>query len=133
MKRLAIMLTVALAFAPLLTACGDYSDGDRIGVIQKFSHKGFLVKTWEGDMLLGGIVSHDSSTVDSGGNVHTSVTMGTNVWSFTVENPALVEQVQHYMNAGIPVRVTYHQELMASPFRTETAGNYFLVGVTPIQ
>ncbi|MDE3011383.1 MAG: hypothetical protein KGI67_10895 [Pseudomonadota bacterium] len=29
-----------------------YSDGERAGVLQKLSHKGWLCKTWEGELLL---------------------------------------------------------------------------------
>ena len=30
----------------------SYSDGERAGVLQKLSHKGWLCKTWEGELLL---------------------------------------------------------------------------------
>jgi len=29
-----------------------YSDGERAGVLQKLSHKGWICKTWEGELLL---------------------------------------------------------------------------------
>jgi hypothetical protein len=124
---------VPLLLALALCSCGDYSDGVRVGVIQKLSHKGWFVKTWEGDMLLGGLVNHSSTSVDSGGNVKTSVSLGANVWSFTVEDQTLVDKVQAFADAGTPVKVTYHQEMFASPFRTETSGDYFLVSIEAIK
>jgi len=30
----------------------DYSDGERAGYVQKFSRKGWLCKTWEGELAL---------------------------------------------------------------------------------
>src|SRR4051812_25174335 len=30
----------------------SYSDGERAGYLQKFSHKGWICKTWEGEILL---------------------------------------------------------------------------------
>lgn len=30
----------------------DYSEGERIGVLRKFSKKGLIYKTWEGELML---------------------------------------------------------------------------------
>ena len=38
-----------------LTGCGNYSNGNRVGNITKFSEKGIIWKTWEGQLHLGGI------------------------------------------------------------------------------
>jgi hypothetical protein len=35
-----------------LTLHWSYSDGERAGFVQKFSRKGWLCKTWEGEMAL---------------------------------------------------------------------------------
>lgn len=35
-----------------LTLNFSYSTGDRAGWVQKFSHKGWLVKTWEGELQM---------------------------------------------------------------------------------
>lgn len=35
-----------------LTLTYDYSDGERAGYIQKFSRKGWVCKTWEGEMSM---------------------------------------------------------------------------------
>lgn len=42
-----------------------YSEGDRNGLLQKFSHKGTLFKTYEGEMLTGGVVSNQSIPIAS--------------------------------------------------------------------
>lgn len=122
MKKIA-----ALSIALVLCGCGEYSDGERVGVIQKFSSKGLVVKTWEGELLLGGLKR--KSSTDSDGNSHTS--MVANVWEFTVEDPELVAKVKALADAGEPVRAFYRQEVMASPFRTHTGvvGPYFLTRV----
>lgn len=122
-----------LAAALMLSGCGDYSDGDRVGTIQKFSRKGLISKTWEGEMMLGGLKRHTSTSMDSGGNTHSSTNMVANIWEFTVEDPALVEKVKAMMDAGEQVRATYRQEYLGSPFRTETGvlGPYFLIAVEP--
>lgn len=121
----------ALAFgmALMLAGCGEYSDGERVGTIQKFSRKGLVSKTWEGEMLLGGLRRKSTSTTDSGGNSHTSSSMVANVWEFTVEDPALVAKVKKLIDEGAVIRAHYRQEYMTHPFRTETGmfGPYFLI------
>jgi len=48
-----VLLTVtSVAVWTWATLSYDYSDGERAGYIQKFSHKGWLCKTWEGEMAL---------------------------------------------------------------------------------
>ncbi len=58
-KRLAlVLLSVLGAFIVLFalytwfTLSWSYSEGDRAGYLQKFSKKGWLCKTWEGEILL---------------------------------------------------------------------------------
>jgi hypothetical protein len=36
----------------LITLTFSYSDGDRIGYLQKFSHRGWLCRTWEGELAM---------------------------------------------------------------------------------
>ena len=36
----------------LATLTFSYSDGDRIGYVQKFSHKGWVCRTWEGELAM---------------------------------------------------------------------------------
>ena len=46
---LALLLLAAYTWGVLHV---PYSDGERAGVLQKLSHKGWLCKTWEGELLL---------------------------------------------------------------------------------
>ena len=46
---IAILLFVAYSW---LTLSWSYSSGERAGYVQKLSHKGWLCKTWEGEMAL---------------------------------------------------------------------------------
>ena len=45
----AVALTAAYTW---LCLHWSYSDGDRAGFVQKFSKKGWICKTWEGELLL---------------------------------------------------------------------------------
>ncbi|HEY0064581.1 MAG TPA: hypothetical protein VGC21_20870 [Telluria sp.] len=51
---LAVLLLPALLFAiyTWFTLSWSYSEGERAGYLQKFSKKGWICKTWEGEILL---------------------------------------------------------------------------------
>ncbi|HEU4376131.1 MAG TPA: hypothetical protein VFS02_21720 [Telluria sp.] len=58
-RRLPLILLSLLAAAVALFAAYtwvtlhmSYSDGERAGFLQKFSRKGWICKTWEGEILL---------------------------------------------------------------------------------
>ena len=58
-KRVAILLLSVLGGAIALfamytwfTLSWSYSEGERAGFLQKFSKKGWICKTWEGEILL---------------------------------------------------------------------------------
>jgi hypothetical protein len=42
----------ACALWVLATLSFTYSDGDRIGFVQKFSHRGWICRTWEGELAM---------------------------------------------------------------------------------
>jgi len=47
----AVLVGVA-ALWTLITLTFSHSDGDRIGYVQKFSHKGWICRTWEGELAM---------------------------------------------------------------------------------
>jgi hypothetical protein len=51
---LGAIVVMALLFAAYTwaTLSWSYSDGERAGYVQKFSRKGWLCKTWEGDLAM---------------------------------------------------------------------------------
>ncbi|MES2959314.1 MAG: hypothetical protein V4792_14080 [Pseudomonadota bacterium] len=68
----------------------SYSSGERAGWVQKFSHKGWVCKTWEGELAL---VSLPGSTVEK--------------FLFTVHDDATAQEIQQAM---VGKRVTLHYE-----------------------
>jgi hypothetical protein len=67
-----------------------YSEGDRAGYLQKFSRKGWLCKTWEGEMLLSSMPGAIPER-----------------FNFSVRDPAVVYQMQAAM--GKRVQMTYSE------------------------
>jgi hypothetical protein len=49
---LVAVLAGIAALWTFVTLTFSYSDGDRIGYVQKFSHKGWICRTWEGELAM---------------------------------------------------------------------------------
>jgi hypothetical protein len=46
------LVVLAMALFTAFTLWYSYSDGERAGYVQKFSKKGWICKTWEGEMAM---------------------------------------------------------------------------------
>src|ERR1035437_4852068 len=73
-----------------------YSEGYRAGLLQKFSHKGAIFKTYEGEMILSSV----SSTRD--------VAIASDKFLFSVVNKSLIRQFDTLQ--GLTVIVHYRQK-----------------------
>ena len=73
-----------------------YSEGYRAGLLQKFSHKGVIFKTYEGEMILSSVSSNRD------------VAIASEKFLFTVTNKSLVRQFDTLQ--GQPVIVHYRQK-----------------------
>jgi hypothetical protein len=84
-----VALVVAAALYVLVVASWSYSSGERAGWVQKFSSKGWLCKTWEGEMAM---VSMPGTTADK--------------FYFTVWDDEVAERINKMMGK----RVSLHYE-----------------------
>lgn len=75
------------------------SDGKRVGVLTKFSYKGLFIKSYEGELNMGGI----RNRTDSDGNR----SVVANVWQFSCSNPMVAKQLDDLV--GKEVSIKYHQ------------------------
>ncbi len=83
-------LVVLLAGAALytwFTLWFNYSEGERAGTVQKFSRKGWICKTYEGELAL-----------------YVVAGVAPEVWNFSVRDPAVAEQ----MSKAVGQRVQLH-------------------------
>lgn len=79
----------------LLVSCGrGYSDGARTGTLNKLSYKGFTMKSWEGELNLGGIKSTDTGGVAA------------NVWAFSVVDAAVAQRAEKLLGRRVVVHYT---------------------------
>lgn len=91
-----------------------YSDGYRSGLLQKLSHKGNLVKTYEGELVL--------SSISSG----TNVALASEKFYFSVADDSVAKAMMNY--EGKKVRLHYVQKNGTLFWRGDS--EYMVDGVT---
>ena len=101
----AIIVTF-LAIYILLNIAYTYSDGNRAGKLIKFSHRGYLFKTYEGEMNLGGI-----NTTNGGVLIN-------NMWLFSVSDRSVADSLSKL--EGKDITVHYKEKLSTLPWRGDT-------------
>lgn len=114
-KSLLISVSIFLAiFLIIYFICGlTYSEGNRAGYLVKISKKGYIFKTYEGQL-----------NVNPFGGAAGSLNNG-NVWEFSVSNAATFEELQKH--EGKKVSLHYHQVLKNLFWQGDT--QYFVDGV----
>ena len=87
-----VVLLATLALYLYAMVSWSYSEGERAGWVQKFSRKGWLCKTWEGELAM---ISLPGSTPEK--------------FYFTVWDPRLAEEIQK--NVGQRVQLHYEEKV----------------------
>ena len=109
-KFFLILLGVILLFAIFFIIANltfTYSEGSRAGRLIKFAHKGYVFKTYEGEMNLGGVSNATN------GNI-----MMNYMWDFSVVDKAVADSLSKL--EGRDIRVHYKEKLTKLPWRGET-------------
>jgi hypothetical protein len=115
LKLLGIFVALpVLLFAAwtLITLSWTYSRGERAGYIQKFSQKGWVCKTWEGDMAM--------STIPGSAPEH---------FAFSVRDDSIAQTLTKLMGSRVAVTYEQHRGVPGSCFgETE----YYVTGAKPV-
>ena len=95
---------------------GYYSEGKRGGYVIKLSKRGFVFKTYEGVLNVGGLY-------EGGG------TLNANQWEFSVDagNEAAVSKLEEGIKTGRRVSLTYEEKFFVLPWNGDT--KYFITQV----
>jgi len=111
----AVLIVPVLLFALYTwsTLTWSYSSGERAGYVQKFSKKGWICKTWEGELA---IVSIPGTMSEK--------------FYFTVRDDAVAARVNQTM--GKRVAVVYHQHV-GIPTSCFGETEYFVVDVKSVE
>ena len=118
-KLIFLMIAVVAAIVvigPMLGAVSPtYSDGDRVGVVTKFSHKGMIFKSFEGELNMGGF---KTVTVEDNAGTNVNSVVG-NVFEFSVRDEGIGKQITEAMESGKRVKLHY-DESMFKPYDLST-------------
>jgi hypothetical protein len=77
----------------------SYSDGERAGTLQKFSRKGWMCKTYEGELamyVVGGVAPQ--------------------IWYFTVRDESIVRQMSSAVGQKVQLHYAEHRGVPTSCF-----------------
>jgi hypothetical protein len=89
---LMLIVVAGIALWTVFTLSWAYSEGDRAGVLQKFSKKGWLCKTYEGELALyivGGVAPQ--------------------IWHFSTRDEALAKELGAAVGKNIQLHYTEHR------------------------
>jgi hypothetical protein len=96
---LAILVVLVAAGWTWLTLSWAYSVGERAGVLQKFSRKGWMCKTHEGELaqyVVGGVAPQ--------------------IWYFSVRDAAVADQMFKVVGQNVQVRYREHRGIPTNCF-----------------
>jgi hypothetical protein len=77
----------------------SYSDGDRAGVLQKFSRRGWLCKTYEGELAM-----------------TTAPGTAPTIWDFSAREGAIISKLRASIGKRVVVHYTEHRGVPTSCF-----------------
>lgn len=107
-------ICLSLGLALVMTSCTEnYSNGERIGMITKFSKKGLVFDSWEGTL----------NTTQTGMNSAQS-------FEFSVDNdindPKTIAALDSAATFGWKVKIKYHETFGLNWFNNRGETNYFV-------
>jgi hypothetical protein len=98
LATLALLIVLVVGYLAVVLNWA-YSEGERSGIVQKFSRKGWLFKTWEGELAM--------TTVPGVAPV---------IWNFTVREDDAVAQVSAAIGKRVVLHYTAHRGVPTSLF-----------------
>ena len=108
-----VALVIAVALYVLVVVFWSYSSGERAGWVQKFSSKGWLCKTWEGEMAM---VSMPGSTAEK--------------FFFTVSDDEVAAQINKVMGKRVSL---HYEEKVGIPTSCFGETRYYVDKVTAVE
>ena len=110
---LSLGILVAIAIYVWAVLSWSYSEGERVGFLQKVSYKGWICKTWEGELSL---VAIPGAVPEK--------------FLFSVRDDAVAQQLNAVAGKRVTLQYEQHRGLPTSCFGDT---DYFVVGVAVIE
>jgi hypothetical protein len=108
-----VIIIVVLLFLIYWNYYNTYSEGNRSGILQKFSRKGNIFKTYEGELIMSSIASTSNTTIAS------------EKFYFSVKNDSIAKAL--FDLEGKHITLHYDQKRGHLPWSGET--DYFVNGI----
>lgn len=108
-----IFLLIVFGILYVLTGW-SYSDGERAGTISKFSRRGFVFKTYEGVLNVGGFSGETGSLTPQ-------------FFDFSVKDDAVAQQITDAVKSGQRVTLHYEEKILKLPWNGDT--KYYITSV----
>jgi len=93
------IIVIGAAFWTWFSLSWSYSEGERAGVLQKFSNKGWVCKTWEGELaqyVVGGVSPQ--------------------IWHFSTRDEELAKQLMKATGERVQIHYTEHKGIPTNCF-----------------
>lgn len=99
----------------------NYSEGARVGTIRKFSKKGFVFKTYEGELDLGYMAAVPANMSEG------------QIWKFSVDasNADVIKAIDEAQVSKGKVKIQYNEKYWRIPMRGDT--KYFVTKAEVVQ
>jgi hypothetical protein len=110
-------LLVVASFMFYWNYVNTYSEGNRAGTLQKFSKKGSMFKTYEGELIMNSLTSTGSATISS------------EKFYFSVKDEAVAKKM--FELEGKHITVQYEQKRNHLPWNGDT--DYFVTSIVSIE
>ncbi|GAB3709896.1 hypothetical protein GCM10027592_46470 [Spirosoma flavus] len=109
------LLFLLIVFGVLYALTGwSYSDGERAGTVSKFSRRGFVFKTYEGVLNVGGFSGETGSLTPQ-------------YFDFSVKDENVAKQITDAVKTGQRVTLHYEEKIVRFPWNGET--KYYITAV----
>jgi hypothetical protein len=105
------LLIVGILF---LLSLWSYSDGERAGTVSKFSRRGYVFKTWEGVLNVGGFSGETGSLTPQ-------------YFEFSVRDDSVAREINQALKTGQRATLHYEEKLFKLPWNGDT--KYYVTGV----
>lgn len=115
----AIFLAIIFGILYYITF-GYYSEGKRGGFVTRLSNRGYLFKTYEGELRMGGLYEGDG-------------TMNSSQWVFSVsaKNKDAISKLETAIKNGHRVSLTYEEKFFTLPWNGDT--KFFVTDVEVLE
>ncbi len=108
-----LFLLIVVGILYILTGW-SYSDGERAGTVSKFSRRGFVFKTYEGVLNVGGFSGETGSLTPQ-------------YFDFSVKDDAVAAKITDAVKTGQRVTLHYEEKILKMPWNGET--KYYITDV----